>query len=370
MTKFIESVRAIALSGIAHSEPAADVLAAVCTELERHLPGTVVGVTILDRAAQIFEHAIFPSLSPAYAEALAGAVVAEKPGTCALAVFDGRTVSCMDVAADGRFSEGWKELSLEHGLRALMSIPAMHREGIALGTLVVAFAPEKPLGEADLALADEVAAICGLILTYRRAQLAHELLVGELQHRMRNVFSTIGAVVYSTLRSHPQPETFREAFDGRLMALAKAHSLAIDPTETDLRRLLSDLLAPYSLDHHIVFEGPRILLSRDAAVAFSLATHELATNAAKYGAFAAEGGAVRVGWRVAEGDEGNYFTMTWQEEGGPPVAEPSRQGYGQTTVRRSLEAAIDAKVALEYRPDGLRCVVSAPNSARLGTVVH
>lgn len=368
MADFLDRMRASVLSRMAHGEPANAILREVCAAFEDHLPGTIVGVTILDRAAQVFEQAVFPSLAIDYAKGLEGAKVADKPGSCALAVYNGRTVVCEDVASDTRFGEGWKNLSLKHGLRALVSIPAMHSEGLALGTLVVAFTPDAPLDADQRKLSEDVAALCALVLTYRRNQMAQALLVGELQHRMRNLLGTVGAVVYSTLKSHPQPEVFRATLDGRLAALAKAHSLALSATETDLRQLLMETLAPYTIDHPVSIDGPRLLLSQDAAVAFSLAAHELATNAAKYGFLSKEGGAVRIGWKFDGDTDENRFVMTWLESGGPTVAEPSRQGFGQKTLRHSLAATFDATVALDHAPSGLRCTISAPHSPRLGRV--
>ena len=359
-----KSLSCVILDRIANGEPASDILADVCTQFEDAVPGSIAGVTILDRTAQVFQHAVFPSLSVEYGEALQGIEVVDKPGTCALAVFEGRTVECADVQSDDRFSPAWKALSLQHGMQAVLSIPTMHRDGIALGTFVVAYAPETPLDAENRQLADEAASLCALILTYRRNQLKHELLVGELQHRVRNLFSAIGAVVYSTLKSHPEPETFRKTFDGRLMALSRAHSIAIEAEELELRHLLADTLAPYSLDHDVELEGPQLKLTQEAAAAFSLATHELATNAAKYGAFSKPGGSVRIRWDFKDKD--GRFSLEWIEAGGPPVRPPSRLGYGQKTIHRSLASAIDGTVKLDYRPDGLTCSITAPPSPRLG----
>lgn len=357
------------LARIAHGDVPSEILADVCQHYEATISGTIAGVTILDRSAQVFQHAVFPSLSGDYAKALVGIEVADKPGTCALAIFEGRTVECGDVHADERFSPAWRDLSLKHGLNALISIPTMHRDGRALGTFVVAHAPDRPLSPDDRELADQLAGLCGLILTYRRNQLAHELLIGELRHRVGNLFSTIGAVVYATLKSHPEPAAFRKTFDGRLMALARAHAIAIEAGETDLRQLLADTLAPYSVDHEVKLDGPVWLLPQEAAVAFSLAAHELATNAAKYGALSVPGGSVSIDWDVAA-DEDHLFRLTWRESGGPTVSPPSRQGYGQKTLHRSIASAIDGKVDLDYRPEGLVCSMSAPRSARLGERVH
>jgi len=368
MSDFLYSTRFEAFSKVANGAPADAILSEICTAFEQHVPGTTAGVTMLDRTSQLFEHAVFPSLSVDYAKALQGIAVNDKPGSCALAVFEGQTVICEDVSSDERFSNLWRSLGASHGLKALVSIPAFHRDGMALGTFVVAWQPGTPLSEEQMRLAQDFAALCALVLTFRRTQLRQDLLIGELQHRMRNLFSTIGAVVYSTLKSHPEGNTFRKVFDGRLLALSRAHSLALEAGESDLRDLLVDTLAPYSIDHDVTISGPRLILTQEAAVAFSLAAHELATNAAKYGAFSSHGGAVRINWSLVD-EADPSFELTWSETGGPQVKSPARQGYGQQTLRRSLASAIDGVVDLEFDPAGLRCRVRAPHTPRLGTRV-
>ena len=153
------------------------------------------------------------------------------------------------------------------------------------------------------------------------------------------------------------------------MALAKAHSLALESGEADLRQLLVETLAPYSIDGFVTVEGPKLILTQEAAVAFSLAAHELATNAAKYGAFSREGGSVRIDWGFEDDPGGNtQFELTWLvlESGGPEVEAPVHQGYGQKTLRRSLASAFDANVELYYRPTRTNCNVRAAHSPRLG----
>lgn len=181
MHDLLKPVHERTLLRIAHGDAATDVIEDVCRAFER-LVGGIAGVTILDHARQVFEHAVFPSLALDYGRALEGIAVADKPGTCALAVAEGETVECPDVAADERFSAEWKALSLRHGLRALISIPAMNRDRHALGTFVVGHAPEAPLGAMQRELADEFAALCGVVLAYRQTQLRHALVAGELQH--------------------------------------------------------------------------------------------------------------------------------------------------------------------------------------------
>ena len=172
MANFVPDLSARILDRMAAGEPPTDLLRDLCLSLERELPGSIVGVTILDRSAQVFEHAIFPSLADDYAEALKGILVAGKPGSCALAVFGGKTVECTDVAFDGRFSQGWKHLSLKHGLRALISIPAIDSAGAALGTLVVTYPPGAPLSGEQRASTDALAALAAQVLSYRQTRAA------------------------------------------------------------------------------------------------------------------------------------------------------------------------------------------------------
>ncbi len=143
-------------------------LAGLCLTFESNMPGTKAGVTILDPRLHTFEHAIFPSLSPEYAQALNGIAVADKPGSCALAVHEGRTVVSTDVATDSRFTALCRDLGAKHGLEALVSIPAKDGSGRSLGTFVVAYPPKTGLSRDDLSKADDFADLCAYILTHHR----------------------------------------------------------------------------------------------------------------------------------------------------------------------------------------------------------
>jgi two-component sensor histidine kinase len=209
--------------------------------------------------------------------------------------------------------------------------------------------------------------LAGTILARRRLEAQHELLVGELQHRTRNMFSAVGAVVYSTLKAYPDPKAFRRVFDGRLAALARAHSLVLENAHADLRSLLTDILAPYSIDHTIQMNGPAFMLSSEAAVAFSLAAHELATNAIKYGAFSNSDGALDIKWDVTRDERGeNQFRLEWRESGGPIVSEPAKSGFGRTAIELSLTHTVDGTVDLDFGAAGLVCTIRAPVTTRLG----
>ncbi len=168
MSTFIDSARTEVLRQLDQGMPVSEILEQLCLAFESNHPGTKAGITILDRTLRTFESAIFPSLSPAYAEALKGIAVADRPGSCAVAVYEGRTVVSTNVAADTRFAAAWKNLSAEHGLEALVSIPILRNGKEAVGTFVVAYPPKTGLSRDDLKIADVFAETCALAMNDRR----------------------------------------------------------------------------------------------------------------------------------------------------------------------------------------------------------
>lgn len=351
---------------MAHGDHAIEILDDIALFFEGEVPGTTAGTTILDRTSRVFQGGRFPSLAPVYQDTLAGIEVADRPGSCALAVFDGHSIETDDVAGDTRFSQAWRDLSMAHGLEALVSLPAFQRDGIALGTFVIARRKGQPLTGPARALADRCTVLVGHVLTYARERAAHELVVGELQHRVRNIFNTIGALVYSTLRTNPDPAKFRTALDGRIAALAQAHSMALGDGDVELGKLVRLTLAPYSFENNVRIDGPAFRLTKHSAQAFALSLHELATNAAKYGALSRPGGEVAIRWGCS--DDG--FRFDWAESGGPPVTPPARSGFGQRTLRGSFAGAVDGKVELDFPAEGCSFRMTSPDAARVGALVN
>src|SRR5512134_1585813 len=174
------------LEMIAGGAPAEETLAELARATEAMLAGAIVGVTILDRAAEVFESAVFPSIPGSFTEGLKGARVSARPGSCALAIYQGNIVVAEDIASDPRFLDGWKALSLEHGIAAIQSRPIRAANGAYLGTLVIGFPKHRALSDAEEEAAQIAVHLAGLALTRRRSERQQELLVGELQHRIRN----------------------------------------------------------------------------------------------------------------------------------------------------------------------------------------
>jgi two-component sensor histidine kinase len=186
------------------------------------------------------------------------------------------------------------------------------------------------------------------------AERQQKLLVDELNHRVKNTLATVQAIAAQTVRTTPDPAAFREAFESRLLALSTTHDIltATQWRSAPLRDVLRAEFRPYDPSRYR-FSGPDVNLSPAEALALALLVHELATNAAKYGALSIHDGCVEVAWRVEDG----RLSLSWRERGGPAVSEPIRRGFGSRLIERSLKE-LGGQAALHYRPAGLVCDLS------------
>lgn len=189
-----------------------------------------------------------------------------------------------------------------------------------------------------------------------------KLLLDELNHRVKNTLSTVQAIAAQSLRSNADPAQAREAFESRLIALSATHDLltASSWRSASLRAVLLVELKPYASDRYRL-EGPDLDLTPPEALALGLLFHELATNAAKYGALSGEAGLVEVRWtRLADADGRPLLSLDWTESGGPAVTRPARRGFGSRLIERSLRGALRGSADLDFAPDGLRCHLHLP----------
>ena len=197
----------------------------------------------------------------------------------------------------------------------------------------------------------------------RQAMLLH-----ELNHRVKNTLATVQGIAAQTLRSDADPEAALGAFRARLLALAKTHDLltATAWSGSGVREVVLAELVPFSdaaRPERVELEGPEVGLAPNATVALGMAIHELATNAVKYGSLSVPGGRVAVGWSMPTpaglGDTGaaRRLHLTWTETGGPPVAPPSRRGFGSKLIERGLARELGGTVRIEFAPEGVRCAM-------------
>jgi PAS domain S-box-containing protein len=201
----------------------------------------------------------------------------------------------------------------------------------------------------------------------RRAEDARLLLLRELNHRVKNLFALAASMIRLTARGATSVSQLVDTIDGRMMALARAHdciratgAVGTPDSHTHLAHLLTDLLAPHAAGTRIRIEGPAVDIGPTAAPILALAIHELATNAAKYGALSVPSGGVSLSWRV----KGDHLDLIWQEAEGPRLAgKPDCSGFGSKLVRLTIERQLNGTVTYHWLDSGLILTATVPLSA-------
>ncbi|URK86131.1 PAS domain-containing protein (plasmid) [Rhizobium sp. RCAM05350] len=209
---------------------------------------------------------------------------------------------------------------------------------------------------------------------HKQEQAQSRMLIDELNHRVKNTLATVQSIVWQALRNTSDPEAIREAIESCLFALSRSHDLLTHENweGAGLLDLIKAALEPFGVangrSEHFVITGSNIRVSPKVALALDIALHELATNAVKYGAFSNKAGSVLITGMIERLPEGNRLLLRWQEKDGPPVASPSRKGFGSRVIERGLAHELEGTVDLDYRTDGVVCSINfpAPNGARDG----
>jgi len=195
-----------------------------------------------------------------------------------------------------------------------------------------------------------------------------KLLIDELNHRVKNTLATVQSLATQTARGADTPEAFREAFEGRLIALSQAHDqLTLRHWRSaDLRAIVSGSTAPYLSrpDQQLRIDGDAITLTPRVALTLALVLHELTTNASKYGALSAPEGRIEISWRVEpRPGKPSRLRIEWRERDGPPVEAPERSGFGSRFIQGSVATELLGVARMEFEPEGLRCTIDVPLSA-------
>lgn len=185
-------------------------------------------------------------------------------------------------------------------------------------------------------------------------------LTRELAHRVKNLLAVVSAIARQTSRSQSSTQGFAEQFQVRLGGLSRSVDLLVqsDWKGAALRDLLHKQLEPFGAADRFKVRGPDLRLTPSATEHLGLAFHELATNAAKHGAWLSETGQVEITFSL----EGDVFTMTWNENGGPPVDEPTTSGFGRTVTENVIGQALNGSATVSYNRSGLKWVLRAPAS--------
>ncbi|WP_407119448.1 sensor histidine kinase [Bradyrhizobium sp. LMG 9283] len=195
--------------------------------------------------------------------------------------------------------------------------------------------------------------------TIARGEMLHNLLIEELNHRVKNTLALMQAIAVQTFRSASRDE--RSKFEGRLGALAEAHNLLSQEkwASSELRDVIARALRPFLLSNpdRIRMAGPAVPLSPRLAVVLSMIVHEIATNAAKYGALSNETGRVTLDWEVLADESTPRLRLLWTEIGGPPVTVPVQRGFGSRLIERSARDQLGGEATVDFLPRGVVCTV-------------
>jgi PAS domain S-box-containing protein len=194
----------------------------------------------------------------------------------------------------------------------------------------------------------------------KRAEERQSFLAREVDHRARNVLAVVQSIL--RLTKSQNVDDYVAAVEGRIKALSHAHMLLSESRweGADLGRLVTEELDPYGISDAVSMDGPETILDPRRAQTLALAVHELATNAAKYGALSTSCGKVKLTWRIEE----SGLAIEWLESGGPEVHAPDTQGYGTRVIRASLEQ-LGGRTVFDWQQTGLRCTLSLPHDAKL-----
>lgn len=195
----------------------------------------------------------------------------------------------------------------------------------------------------------------------KEAEEQQNLLAREVDHRARNALAVIQSIIRLTRAR--SVEDYVTAIEGRIKALARAHTLLSDSRwhGADLATLVGEELEPYRSGDKVAIDGPGISLQPSTAQGLALALHELATNAAKHGALSSTNGKVKLSWRL----QPDALVFDWAESGGPPIARPTTRSFGLRVIRASIEQQLNGKAKFDWDSSGLRCSFWIPRRATL-----
>ncbi len=278
---------------------------------------------------------------------------------CAEALRRGHRVLVQDVVACD-FLRGTPDLEqfALSCIRSVQSTPLRSRSGELIGMISTHWQTPHDPSELSLQFLDVLARQAADLIERTRAEAQIVMLGREVEHRAINLLASVDAAV--RLSNSDSVEGFREAIQGRLVALARVHRLhtASHWQGADLGIIVKEELSPYleKEGRRVRIAGASVTLTPDVAQAVAIALHELTTNAAKYGALSVPGGGVEVTWSERSG---NRIVLAWTESGGPPTTPPAHNGFG-TRIMKGMRTTAGVEVHFDWRPSGLRCEITVP----------
>jgi two-component sensor histidine kinase len=200
------------------------------------------------------------------------------------------------------------------------------------------------------------------LLLYRRSDQSQKLLIAELDHRVKNILAEVAVVAGSTRQGSRSIDEFLGSLDARIQSMAAAHALlsASGWQSIGLGSLVRTQLAPYATGTNVTISGTDVVVNSTETQALAMVLHELATNAAKYGALSIPGGQVSVRWDLKPNGAGTNLTLLWRELGGPPVAPEHPSSYGTNLISNLIPHELGGAVDLVFAKEGVSCRIQIP----------
>jgi signal transduction histidine kinase/CheY-like chemotaxis protein len=359
------------LEMVAIGRPLRDILDALLLFLEGQEQGLRCSFLLVGEDGAHFRRGSGPHLPEAYHQAFDGVPIAPPYlSPCGEAAHGCAAVLVPEIASGTRYSAQWLGLMESCGIRAVRSTPVCGTEGRVLGSLAMYFDRPRDPNPADPDLVDMATHLAAIAIERDREREALQqrasqlrLMVDELNHRVKNTLATVQSLARQSLRNASAAPEGRVMFEARLRALARAHDVLMREhwEGASLSEVVAGAISLYGSGperSRVKSGGPEIRLRPKAAVAISMALHELATNALKHGALSGENGKVTIVWEPEVDDR--RFRLEWRERDGPPVRPPSRRGFGSRLLEQGLAHDLAGKVRLIFDRPGLVCIIEAP----------
>lgn len=282
-------------------------------------------------------------------------------GLCAMEVDD------FDLVRDGIWSGFWPE-----GMRAEIERAVAAARGGSRERLV-AFCPTMkgtpkwwdvcvtPVRGPD-GRPERLLAVSREITGLKQAEERLHLMMGELNHRVKNLFATVQAVMRLSVRPGDDVDAYKARILARLSTLARTNEILFRASWSgaSLRELICSELDPYDFGERLGLDGPLVTLQAGQAVPVAMIVHELTTNAAKHGSLSTPDGTLSVAWEIEAAGLGRHLRLTWIERRGPPVAPPTRKGFGSRLITDGLARELRAEVSLAFHAEGLEATLAMP----------
>lgn len=219
----------------------------------------------------------------------------------------------------------------------------------------------RPLGNPDELPTNLVASAVDITSRYESEQ-TQRLLMRELDHRMKNTLQVIQAVIRRTARAQDSVDVFERSLLGRVGAMSRAHDLLAEERwlGAEMNAVITQEVSSFDNGGAITASGPRLRLNPRAALSIALVIHELGTNASKYGALSSPEGKISVTWQADRSGSEPTIALRWEESDGPTVSPPTSKGFGSMLIESSIAYELEGKAHLDFRRDGLVCVILMP----------